>query len=213
MKKGWIVTIGREFCSGGAEVARKLAERMNVPYYDRALIDHVVENTNLSREVVEAHEETPMSFWAGYQYGGYWYRDDPSLELPVHARIYEAQCDAIRHMAGNGPCVIVGRCADYVMGECSHVVETISVFIRADLEKRVRRAMRLYGISEGDARKLIQRTDKIRAKYYNAHTRREWGSAGNYSLIVDTGLFGTDGAAALIESAVREISSRGETEL
>ena len=131
MKKEWIVTIGREFCSGGAEVAHKLAERMNVPYYDRDLIDHVVENTNLSRETVETHEETPMSFWAGYQYGGYWYRDDPSLVLPVHARIYEAQCDAIRHMAGKGPCVIVGRCADYVLGECANVVETVSVFIRA----------------------------------------------------------------------------------
>ena len=133
--------------------------------------------------------------------------------LPVHARIYEAQCDAIRHMAGKGPCVIVGRCADYVLGECSHVVEVVNVFIRADLDKRVRRAMRLYGLNEADARKLIQKTDKIRAKYYNTHTNRSWGSAGNYSLVIDTGKLGTDGAAALIESAIKEISSREETEL
>ena len=213
MKKEWIVTIGREFCSGGAEVAHKLSERMNIPYYDRDLIDHVVENTNLSREIVETHEETPMSFWAGYQYGNHWYRDDPSLVLPVHARIYEAQCDAIRHMAGKGNCVIVGRCADYVLGECANVVETISVFIHADLDKRVQRAMRLYGLAEADARKLIQKTDKIRAKYYNTHTNRDWGSASNYTLVIDTGKLGTDGAAALIESAVREISSREEPQL
>ena len=87
------------------------------------------------------------------------------------------------------------------------------MFIRADLDKRVQRAMRLYGLNEADARKLIQKTNKIRAKYYNAHTNCTWGSAGNYTLVIDTGKLGTDGAAALIESAIKEISAREETEL
>lgn len=203
VKKAWVITIGREFCSGGAETAHKLAERLGIPYYDKELIDHVVQNTNLSREVVEEREERPENYWAGYQYGAYWYRDDPSLMLPVHTRIYEAQCDAIREMAGKGPCVIVGRCADYVLGECSHVVNTLSVFIRADMKKRVARCVRLYGLSEGEAKKLIQKTDKIRSRYYSAHTLHEWGSPQSYKLIIDAGELGTDTAAAVIEAAAK----------
>lgn len=211
MKKGWVITIGREFCSGGSEVARKVSERLSVPYYDRDLIDSAVERTNLSRETVEEHDERAKSFRLGDPYGsGYLYRDDPSLVLPIHARVYEAQCDAIRHMAGNGPCVIVGRCADYVLGECSYVLDVIRVFIHAELDKRVARAMRLYSLDEAEARRLILKTDKIRARYYNAHTHREWGALDNYNLIVDAGEFGTDGAAALIEAAVRESVQRDE---
>ena len=217
MKKGWVITIGREFCSGGAEVARKVAERLNIPYYDRDLIDHAAERTNLSREVVEQHEEKAKAYLRGAgmlgmgdPYGGsYIYRDDPSLVLPIHTRIYEAQCDAIRRLAEK-PCVIVGRCADYVLGECSNVLDVISIFVRADMDKRVQRCMRLYLRNEADAKKLIQKTDKIRSKYYSAHTQRDWGAIGNYTLIVDTGEFGTDGAAALIEAAVKELIQRDE---
>ncbi len=217
MKKGWVITIGREFCSGGAEVARKVSERLEIPYYDRDLIDHAAERTNLSREVIEQHEEKAKSFMLGAgmlgrgdPYGGnYIYRDDPSLVLPIHTRIYEAQCDAIRHLAEK-PCVIVGRCADYVLGECANVLDVISIFVRADMDKRVKRCMRIYQRDEAEARKLIQKTDKIRSKYYSAHTQREWGAIGNYTLIVDTGEFGTDGAAALIEAAVKELIQRDE---
>ena len=212
MKKAWIVTIGREFCSGGAEVAQKLAQRMNVPFYDRDLIDHAVDFTSLSREEVEKNEEKAERR-KGFLYGGRLYRDDPSLEMPVHARIFEAQCEAIRRIAGEGSSVIVGRCADYVLGECSKVVEVVSVFIRADLDKRVKRAMRNYDLSEADARKLILKTDKIRSRYYERHTGREWGAVGNYRLIVDTGEFGTEGAAALIETAVMQLISNDEIEL
>lgn len=209
MKKAWIVTIGREFCSGGAEVAQKLAQRMNVPFYDRDLIDHAADFTNLSREEVEKHEEKAERR-RGFLYGGRLYREDPSLEMPVHARIFEAQCEAIRHIAGNAPCVIVGRCADYVLGECSNVVKIVNVFIRADLEKRVARGMRNYDLSEAEARKLILKTDKIRSRYYESHTGRRWGDA---ALIVDTGEYGTDGAAALIEAAIKQLIENDPIEL
>lgn len=210
MKKGWVITICRESGSGGLEVAQRIAERMGVPYYDRDIVDHVVANTNLNRETVVAHEEKPEK---GFLYGRGWYREDPSLEMPVHTRIYESQCDFIREAAGKGPCVFVGRCADFVLGECTNVVKVVSVFIRADLEKRVARTMRIYGISEAEARKLIIKTDKIRSKYYSAHTGREWGAVGNYRLIVDTGEFGIDGAAALIEAAVGELMKPDRVEL
>ena len=211
MKKEWIVTIGREFCSGGLEVAQKLAQKLNVPCYDRDIVDHTVEITNLTREMVEENEEKGAR--KGERYVPSFYRDDPTLVLPVHERIYAAQCDAIRRFAGSGPCVIVGRCADYVLGECSNVVNVVSVFIRADLEKRVQRAMRIYNVSEAEARKGVLKTDKIRGKYYSSHTGHEWGSIDNYSLIVDTGEFGTDAAAAIIAAAVTEIKQREERTL
>lgn len=205
MKKPWIITLGREFCSGGLDVAKALSERLGVPYYDRDLIDHAVELTNLSREEVEANEERGESARRGFLYGRKWYRNDPELMLPVHMRIYQAQCEAIRHRAGEGSCIFVGRCADFVLGECDQVVTPINVFVRAAMDFRLDRAMKHYELTEAEARKLIQKTDKIRARYYNGHTGREWGSAGNYNLVVDTSLLGVDGAAAVIEAAVKQL--------
>ena len=212
MKKDVIITLGREFCSGGAEVAHKLSERMNIPYYDRDLIDQVVENTNLDHETVASREERFEATRKGKQFAALWYREDPTLTLPVHMRIYAAQCEAIRRMAGEGPCVILGRCADYVLDECSQVIDTLNVFIRADLDLRVTRAMRIYNRPEEETRKVILKTDKIRSKYYQSHTNRQWGAPDNYDLIVDTGRVGTDGAAEIIEAAVKAlIENRGKT--
>lgn len=205
MKKPWIITLGREFCSGGLDVAKALSKRLGVPYYDRDLIDHAVELTNLSREEVEALEEKGLNVAKGFVYGRNWYRNDPELMLPAHMRIYQAQCEAIRHRAGEGSCIFVGRCADFVLGECDQVVDVINVFVRANMDFRLQRAMNDYKIGESEAKKLIQKTDKIRARYYNGHTGREWGSAGNYNLVVDTSAFGVEGAAAVIEAAVKQL--------
>ena len=205
MKKPWIITLGREFCSGGLDVAKQLSLRLGVPYYDRDLIDHAVELTSLSREEIEAKEERVENPRRGFLYGRKWYRNDPELMLPVHMRIYQAQCEAIRRRAGEGSCIFVGRCADFVLGECDQVVNVLNVFVRASMDFRLERAMKNYDLNENEARKLILKTDKIRAQYYNGHTNREWGSAGNYNLIVDTSALGVGGAAAVIEAAVKQL--------
>lgn len=205
MKKPWIITLGREFCSGGLDVAKALSDRLGVPFFDRELIDQAVDLTNLSREEVEAYEERGEAARKGFLYGRKWYRNDPELMLPVHMRIYQAQCEAIRHRAGEGSCIFVGRCADFVLGECDQVVDVLNVFVRANMDFRLGRAMANYDLAENEARKLIAKTDKIRAQYYNGHTGREWGGAGNYNLIVDTSRLGIDGAAAVIETAVKQM--------
>lgn len=212
MKKTTVITIGREYCSGGAETAKVLAERLNIPYYDRDLIDRAVRATNLSLEQVLANEERPDGRFAD-PYGNRIYRDDPTLSLPVHARIFEAQCEAVRRLAGEGTCVMVGRCADYVLDECSRVVNVLSVFVRADLKKRIERAMRIYGLTMEEAEKQIIRTDKIRSKYYKAHTGWNWGDAANYDLVIDTGIFGTAGAADIIEAAVKKLNQDDDIRL
>lgn len=202
--KQWVITIGREFCSGGADTARALAKLLDIPYYDKAIIDETVEQVGFAPEVVAQHDERPVGYTdvGGFQYGNLWYAKDPSLMLPMGMRVAEAQFQVIRKVAHRGSCVIVGRCADYALeGEGLNV---LNVFIRADMEVRVRRAMDAYQLTEGDARKLIRRTDKIRASYYRYYTQRQWGEAANYHLVIDAGLLGTEGAASVIAAAVQE---------
>ena len=116
MKNNWVITIGREFCSGGAETAHKLSKLLDIPYYDKEIIDEAVKTTQLAEDVVAHHDERPVGYAdvGGYQYGGLWYTNDPSLLLPVGMRVADAQFEVIRRTASQGPCVIVGRCADLV---------------------------------------------------------------------------------------------------
>ncbi|MBR1781634.1 MAG: cytidylate kinase-like family protein [Oscillospiraceae bacterium] len=201
MKKRWVITIGREFCSGGAMTARKVAELLDIPYYDKIIIDKTVEQTQFDPEVVAHHDEKPVGYFdiGGYQYGYRWYSDDPSLLLPLGMRIANAQFDVITQLADKGPCVIVGRCADYVLQDRPDVV---NVFIRADMEKRVAGCRERFDITEAEARKLIKKTDRIRSNYYHYYTQKEWGSAKNYDLVIDAGKLGIDAAAQMIAQQV-----------
>ena len=197
MKTRWTITIGREFCSGGAEIAHKVARKLEIPYYDKEILDQTVESTNFAEQVVAAHDEKPVGYFdmGGYQYGYRWYSDDPSLLLPLGMRVANAQFDVIRACAERGPCVIVGRCADYVLEDRERVLD---VFIRAGMEFRIRRCMADYGLTEGDARKLIKKTDKIRSNYYRYYTQQTWGDAKNYDLVLDSDKLGIDGVVSAI---------------
>ena len=204
-----IITVGRQHGSNGHDIARLLAEELNMKCYDKEIVDEAAANSQFSKEIFDSYDEKrvsayviPTPHYVGMNEG-----------FRLNMQVAAAQFDAMRNLADKGNCIFVGRCADYVLGECANVLNVVSVFIRADLEKRVRRAMRVYSLEEGEARRLIQKTDKIRAKYYTAHTQRDWGAIGNYTLIVDTGKLGTDGAAALIETAVKALNERETQEL
>lgn len=203
MKHNWIITIGREFCSGGLDIAHKLSELLEVPCYDREIIDAAVEKTQLAADIVAHHDERPVGYAdvGGFQYGGMWYTEDPSLLLPVGMRVADAQFDVIRRTAEKGRCIIVGRCADYVLEDYPN---TFNVFIRSNMEYRVLRAMQAYSVTEGDARKLIRKTDKIRSNYYRYYTQTEWGDPSHYNLVIDTGKLGIDAAAWLIAAYVEQ---------
>ena len=197
MKNGWVITIGRKFCSGGAEIARKIAQNLEIPYYDKEIIDRTAGLLNISSDVVKEHDEKPAPFWniSGYQYNTLWYAEDPSLLLPLSYRIADAQFHVIREAANTGPCVIVGRAADYTLKNRTNV---LSVFIYADLEVRIERAVRLYQITASEAKKLILHTDRIRRNYYENYTQQKWGAVENYHLMIDSGKLGTDAASSLI---------------
>jgi cytidylate kinase len=206
MNKKLIITIGREFCSGGAEIGGKIAEHFNIPYYDKKIIDETAEVLKCSPHLVEQYDEKPVKLWGlyGYQYGNSWYAGDPSLMLPPGIKIAAAQFDAVTRFAQISSCVIVGRCADYVLKGKPGLVR---IFIMADTEVRQKRAMRLYNLNESDAKKLIRKTDKVRADYYSSHTQQEWGDAKNYDLVINSSNIGTEGAAGVIIKYIETIDN------
>ena len=156
MKFSPIITIGRQYGSGGREVAQKLAQVMNVSFYDKELLAEASKDSGICQEVMETYDEKQgkRSFFS--MMGGFQGRVDPGsmyLEMPLNHRIFLAQFDTIRKIADAGPCVIVGRCADYVLRDHENV---LNVFIKASMEERIKRIVRLYELDPMKAEESIR---------------------------------------------------------
>ena len=203
MATNLVITIGRQFGSGGRKVGRLLAEKLDIPYYDKELLAEAAKDSGICQEIFENHDEKPtrsllFSLVTGVQMHG-----DPGsmyMDMPLNHKIFLAQFDAIRRIASEGPCVIVGRCADYVLRDKPNAV---SVFVKADIRQRVERAVSLYGVDPARAEETVRKADKQRASYYNYYATATWGDVNNYDLCVDTGKLGIDGTVELIEQYLR----------
>ena len=196
-----IITIGRQYGSGGRAVAKKLAEIMNIAFYDKELLAEASKESGICQEVMENYDEKQerRSFFSMMGFQG---RMDPAgmyLEMPLNHRIFLAQFDAIRKIADKGPCVIVGRCADYVLRDHENV---LNVFIKASMEERIKRITMLYDMDRMKAEETIRKADKQRATYYNYYATGTWGDVANYHLCLDTGVLGIDGVVELIRRSV-----------
>ena len=209
MKKPMVITIGREFCTGGAEIAKMVAERLGFTYYDKQIIDHTADILNISVDAVESHNEKPVSYASmfGYQYGSGLYAGDPSLSLPIGMKVANTQFDLVRRYGEEGNCVIVGRCADDIMHGRENL---LTVFIRGDMEHRLARAERLYGLDAKQAEKLIRKTDRVRAGYYANYTGKKWGGASSYMMLLDAGSIGTEGCVDAILAAAKAMQAQPE---
>lgn len=195
-----IITIGRQFGSGGREVGLKLSERLGIKFYDKELLNEAARESGLSREVIEQFDERPVnsllySLSMGLVQGTHPTALNESTSL--ESQIYMAQFNAIRRIADTEDCIIIGRCADYVLRD---VPDVMSVFIHAPIESRTRRIARLYELDRDKAKKLIDKKDKVRSSYYNFYSDRRWGAPTSYSLTLDSSKTGIDGAAELIEA-------------
>ena len=203
MATNLVITIGRQFGSGGRKVGRLLAEKLDIPYYDKELLAEAAKDSGICQEIFENHDEKPtrsllFSLVTGMQMHG-----DPGsmyMDMPLNHKIFLAQFDAIRRIASEGPCVIVGRCADYVLRDKPNAV---SVFVKADIRQRVERAVSLYGVDPARAEETVRKADKQRASYYNYYATATWGDVNNYDLCVDTGKLGIEGTVELIEQYLR----------
>ena len=192
MANNTIITIGRQYGSGGHDIGKQLAEELNVPFYDKALLERAAKDSGLCQEIFENHDEKPTNSFLyslvmdTYSLG---YTTSSFSEMPLNHKIFLAQFDAIKNIAKEGPCVIVGRCADYALADFPNVV---NVFLHADMQDRVVRIARRHDLTDAKAKDLIVKTDKRRASYYNYYTSKKWGDAAGYDLSLNTATLGID---------------------
>ncbi|MCC8357964.1 MAG: cytidylate kinase-like family protein [Oscillospiraceae bacterium] len=186
-----VITISRQFGSGGRTIGKEVAARLGIPCYDSELILKIAEKSGLSKEYIESYgEHTPSSSWWGNiladrDYNGHSIRDD----------LWRVQHDIITELAEKESCVIVGRCADYILKDTA---DCLTVFIHASLEKRAERIVRLYGESDEKPEKRLLDKDKRRKSYYQFYTDSEWGNAANYHIALDSGELGIGRCVSII---------------
>lgn len=196
MKKN-IITISRQFGSGGRTVGRQLAERLNIPFYDRELVKQVAEETGFDTKFIEDNGEfSPSKSIFSFAVS----QGVPCMQngLSVSDFIFCMQRQVILKLAEK-PCVIVGRGADYILRDRDDVFD---VFIHASMENRADRIVRLYGESEKKPEQRLADKDKKRKIYYKHYTDREWGDAKNYDMCLDSGRIGIDKCVDLIIDAI-----------
>ena len=190
MKK--IITISRQYSSGGREIGSKLAAKLGIPFYDKELISRAAKESGFSEEAFENAENKASSsllYSLAMGMNAYGNQDIGFTHLSLDDQLYLAQSNVIRKIAEEGPCVIVGRCADYVLRDRNDV---INIYIWAELEARKKRAIELDHLKPNKAEEEIIRADKRRANYYNYHASEKWGRAENYHLSLRSDYVGVD---------------------
>ena len=201
MDERTVITIGREFGSGGHEIGMKLAEKLGIKCYDKELLQVAAKESGLCEELFASQDEKPTNSFLyslvmdTYSLG----YSNSYVDMPINHKIFLAQFDAIKKIADEGPCVLVGRCADYALESYPNVV---SIFIRADMEDRIRRVATRLDLTDAKAKDLINKTDKKRASYYNYYTNKKWGEAASYELCLNSSELGVQGTAKAIEQYI-----------
>lgn len=192
-----IITIGRQFGSGGREIGEKLSKKLDIPFYDKDLLKRAAKESGLCEEIFENFDEKPSSsflyslvmdpYSLGYSNNGF--------DLPLNHKVFLAAFDTIKKIADEGPCIIVGRCADYVLQDYTNC---INLFIHAPLEDRIKRISVKYELPENKAKDMIYKKDKQRASYYNYYSNSKWADIKNYHLSINSSMLGIDGTVDMI---------------
>lgn len=203
-----IITISRQYGSGGREIGEKLAKRLGIPFYDKELITIAAKESGFSEAVfenVEKKASNSLLYSIAMGMNAYGNHDIGFTNLSLDDQVYLAQSNVIRKLALEGPSVIVGRCADYILREQADVIH---VFIWADIAFRKDRAVNLYNMPEEKAEENIFKIDKRRANYYNYHASEKWGRAENYHLSIRSDFVGIDNSVELLADYIN-FSERG----
>ena len=202
MANNTIITIARQYGSGGHDIGEKLAEELKIPFYDKELLERAAKDSGFCQEIFENYDEKPTNSFLyslvmdTYSMG---HSTAAFAEMPLNHKIFLAQFNAIKDIAKEGPCVIVGRCADYALADFPNVV---NVYLYADMQSRIARIARRHDVTDAKAKDLIQKTDKGRASYYNYYTNKKWGEATGYDLCLNTASLGIDGSIHTIREFV-----------
>ena len=207
MSRNIVVTIGRHFGSGGKEIGRKVAEKLGVTFYDEELVTMAAEQSNISRGVLNNVDEkaTGSLLYSLVMGGGLRGLTTPIYyEMPINDKLFIAQSDVIKKLAAEGSCVIVGRCADYVLENSQY--NTLNVFLYADMEYKIARIEKLYNLDRKAAADRINKTERQRKSYYNYYSNKDWGSMTGYDLCLNVSKIGIDRAVEIICGCAAELS-------
>ena len=202
MKTNTIITIGRQYGSAGREIGYKVADAFGIKLYDKEMLARAAKESGICEEIFETHDEKPTNSFLyslvmdTYSMG---YSGNTYTDMPINHKVFLAQFDAIKKIADEGPCVLVGRCADYALEAYPNLV---SVFISANRNDRIRRVARTYDLTDAKAKDMIVRADKKRASYYNYYTNKKWGDAASYELCLNSSELGVEGTAKAIEQYI-----------
>lgn len=203
-----IITIGRQFGSAGREIGEKVASHFGIPCYDKELLSRAAKESGFCEEMIESHDERPTNSFLynlvmdTYSFG---YNASSFMDMPISHKIFLAQFDTIKKIASEGPCVIVGRCADYALSDFDNCIH---LFIYGEEKAKTKRIMKKYNLSESKAKDMIIKKDKQRQSYYNYYSSKKWGRADSYDLCINSSLLGIDGTVKLIIQAIEDFESK-----
>lgn len=183
-----VITISREFGSGGRELGVKLADKLGIPFYDKELISMAADDINIAEDAFQHYDEhivvhNPLD-------RQFYHAFSEVYQIPMSDQIFVAQSNVIRRLASHGPCIIVGRCADMIL------TDSLNLFIYAKMKDRIKRMLELESEAESDGKEMerrIREVDRKRKEYYQYYTGNTWGRAQNYHLCLDSGPVGVEG--------------------
>lgn len=193
-----VITIGRQFGSGGREIGEKIAAHFGIKCYDKELLSLAAKESGICEEMIEVHDERPTNSFLynlvmdTYSFG---YNASSFSDMPISHKVFLAQFDTIKKIADEGPCVIVGRCADYALSEYDNCIR---IFVHAKEDAKTKRIMEKYDLSLQKAKEMMTKKDKQRQSYYNYYSSNKWGRSDTYDLSIDSSVLGIDGTVDLL---------------
>lgn len=202
MAENLVICIARQFGSSGRDIGKAAAKQLGIEFFDKEILNEAAKKSGILRELFEKADERPTTsmmytlsaLGMGTTVSSF---EDFSTYMPDE-KIQNTVADVIREVSEKASCVIIGRCADYILRGRPKM---LSVFIHAELDARVQRVARHHNLDEDAARALIRKTDRSRANYYSFYTDREWGNVENFHLAIDAGRFGIEKSAAILSEA------------
>ena len=204
-----IVTIGRQFGSGGREIGEMVADHFGIKCYDKELLSRAAKESGFCEEMIQNHDERPTNSFLynlvmdTYSFG---YNSSSFVDMPISHKVFLAQFDTIKKIAKEEPCIIVGRCADYALSDLPNV---LNLFIYGDEECKIKRIRERFSdiTSNEKAREMMIKKDKQRQSYYNYYSSKKWGRADSYDLCINSSILGIDGTVKFIIQYIEDFEN------
>ncbi len=200
-----IITISRQYGSGGRNIGKLISDKLNINFYDKELIEVVAKRTGINKEYLEDKEEKFTNdnlFFSAFHKEHFSSPFSDKIKYSTLDKMFEIQSEVIKDIANKGSCVIIGRCANFILKETSH--KCFNVFVHAPNKNRIDRITNVYGIKMENAETQLKNTDKYRANYYKYYTGAEWGNMINYNLTIDSGYFSEENICNIIIEAIKK---------